>query len=446
MSKRTRNPATTSTNSRGSSSSSRARTLQTAVVVGLTAAFSFYGGLLVGTTSTTATSVLSAGGASSSSSTEKEKEIQARVLAEVRRINSITSAQKVNNDDTASRFPVGVRDFMVGLSVVDRDAFAAAFNLGVPLDESGVQNQEVMILYQSRAALPNDAFAATEAVSQTAIPAISSVDEAVANCDYLNLILTDHTPKERRQCTALMGQYEAFHIQKYMRLPVEKPTVADESDIDPISSITSGNAYSKKMDHTLPLRFVNRGAQSNGRKSTNPPSQEQTMAYWNVLQKYLGNFERMLEELKLILERVADRETNTVIVLVCNFGQSELLLNFVCAAKTRGLDLSHILVFATDVETRDLIAGISSGDGDDIAVFYDATNYGDMPKKAAGRYADKTFMSMMMAKVFCVHTTAWLGYNVLFQDVDVIWYKNPLPYFHDTTAVDKDFDIYFQDE
>jgi len=45
-----------------------------------------------------------------------------------------------------------------------------------------------------------------------------------------------------------------------------------------------------------------------------------------------------------------------------------------------------------------------------------------------------------------------LGYDVLFQDVDVIWYKDPVPYFHptDVAAVESSnnnsFDIYFQDE
>jgi hypothetical protein len=242
------------------------------------------------------------------------------------------------------------------------------------------------------------------------------MEAAVENCDFLNVVLTDHS--SRRQCTALIGQYEAFHIQKYMRLPAE----------------TQG-----KLDSQLPLRLVNRGAQLNGRKSTKPPTREETMAYWAVLQMYLSNLNAVLAELKDIIKAVA--VNNTVIVMVCNFGQSELLMNFVCAARSRGLTVAHILVFATDTETRVLCTGLG------VAVYYDATNYhNDMPKKAAARYADRTFTTMMLAKVFCVHLTTWLGYDVLFQDVDVIWYKDPLPYFQHDAATDKDFDIYFQDE
>ena len=41
-------------------------------------------------------------------------------------------------------------------------------------------------------------------------------------------------------------------------------------------------------------------------------------------------------------------------VVVSNFGQSELLANLVCAAKSRNLDISSILVFTTDMETKKL--------------------------------------------------------------------------------------------
>jgi hypothetical protein len=69
-----------------------------------------------------------------------------------------------------------------------------------------------------------------------------------------------------------------------------------------------------------------------------------------------------------------------------------------------------------------------------------------MPVKAARAYADKTFMDMMAAKVYCVQMVSMLGYDILFQDVDVVWYKNPLPWFHDPTNPHYHFDMYFQDD
>jgi hypothetical protein len=37
-----------------------------------------------------------------------------------------------------------------------------------------------------------------------------------------------------------------------------------------------------------------------------------------------------------------------------------------------------------------------------------------------------------------------LGYDLLFQDVDIVWYRNPLEYFWDTSKPNLDFDIVFQ--
>jgi Nucleotide-diphospho-sugar transferase len=39
-----------------------------------------------------------------------------------------------------------------------------------------------------------------------------------------------------------------------------------------------------------------------------------------------------------------------------------------------------------------------------------------------------------------------LGYDVLFQDIDIVWFKDPLPYFQDKNSPSHAFDIYFQDD
>ena len=63
-------------------------------------------------------------------------------------------------------------------------------------------------------------------------------------------------------------------------------------------------------------------------------------------------------------------------------------------------------------------------------------------------YGDRRFAAMMMAKVNCVHLINHLGYNVLFQDVDLIWFKHPLDFFrqHDPSTPIGSFDMYFQDD
>ena len=65
-----------------------------------------------------------------------------------------------------------------------------------------------------------------------------------------------------------------------------------------------------------------------------------------------------------------------------------------------------------------------------------------MPSEAARSYGDRRFVAMMLAKVLCVHMVSVLGYDFLFQDVDIIWFKDPLEYFRSS----QEFDIYFQDD
>jgi hypothetical protein len=53
---------------------------------------------------------------------------------------------------------------------------------------------------------------------------------------------------------------------------------------------------------------------------------------------------------------------------------------------------------------------------------------------------------MMLAKVYCVHMINALGYDLLFQDVDIVWYRNPVEYFTNDSNPYRDFDMYFQQD
>jgi hypothetical protein len=46
-------------------------------------------------------------------------------------------------------------------------------------------------------------------------------------------------------------------------------------------------------------------------------------------------------------------------------GQSALLMNFACSARRRGFDLGNILVFPSDVETKEIAEGLG------LTTYYD---------------------------------------------------------------------------
>jgi len=53
------------------------------------------------------------------------------------------------------------------------------------------------------------------------------------------------------------------------------------------------------------------------------------------------------------------------VVMVANLGVLELLTNFVCSSRARGLDISNVIVFATDAETREAMASLGVETFDD---------------------------------------------------------------------------------
>jgi len=315
------------------------------------------------------------------------------------------------------RFPTETSRFVSGSMLIKRDDFASSFDMGVPLDKTTPQNSRVLLLYNQESAMPKNRTLLTQAKLAGEVPLAKSALEATENCDFLNVILTDFGPR-RSQCIAIMGQYEAFHIQKFMRLPKEGKHA---------------------VSHEYPLRLVSRGLQANGRISTKVPQKKHSIEYWKTLSPYLANMENVLFRLEPIAKEAAG-SSNTVIVMVCNHGQSELLLNFVCNCKARNLSFSNVLLFATDIETKDLAESLG------MKAFYDEETFGAMPKEAARQYADPKFTKMMMAKIYCVQLLAMLDHDILFQDVDIVWFRNPLEIFHNENHPWYDFDIYFQDD
>ena len=63
-----------------------------------------------------------------------------------------------------------------------------------------------------------------------------------------------------------------------------------------------------------------------------------------------------------------------------------------------------------------------------------------IPRDAAADYADPNYGKVMLSKIFCVHMVNALGHDMLFLDVDIALYRDPLPYFASKTG----FDMYFQ--
>jgi Nucleotide-diphospho-sugar transferase len=55
--------------------------------------------------------------------------------------------------------------------------------------------------------------------------------------------------------------------------------------------------------------------------------------------------------------------------------------------------------------------------------------YSSVSKKPSTDYLDRPFVDMMWYKAFSVYLVLHMKMNVLFQDVDLVWFRDPFPYF-----------------
>lgn len=307
-----------------------------------------------------------------------------------------------------------ISHFVQGLIRVSKDDLMQTFDFGVPPNADS-KGKDALILYNHKRALPSGENVRREARYEDPtkpLPVLSAT-KATENCDTMNVVLMNN-PGDSRQCFALVGgQYQSYHVQRWMRRP----------------------DYFGKLDPKEPLKLTSRAWTASGRQEFPAPTQRQAKMHQEKLQMYLNEADSIKSRLKQLLNKMNQK---TVVVITCNHGQSELLMNFACSARARGFDLKNVLVFPTDIETKEL------ADGMGLATFYEEKLMASIPKKEAGVYGDLIFRSVMFAKVLCVQLVNELGYDLLFQDADVVWYKDPLDYFRDKTL--PEFDMYFQDD
>ena len=305
------------------------------------------------------------------------------------------------NNAGSSLFSKSTSHFVQGLARVSKVDLMETFDFGVPINANS-EGMDALILYNKQAALPSNKEIARGARHEdpTKPLPLLSAETATENCNTMNVVLIDN-PGSTKQCFALVGgQYQSYHVQRWMRRP---------DDHGPLT-------------HTMPLKLTSRAWTAKGKQDFVPPSAKHVKEHQEKLLTYLTEADNIKSRL----------------VLMCNLGQSELLLNFACLARARGFDMKNVVVCPTDLETKELAEGMG------LVTFYEEKLMTLIPKEHSSVYGDNIFASIMFAKVLCVQLVNELGYDLLFQDVDVVWYKSPLDFFHDKSM--PVFDVYFQDD
>lgn len=255
-----------------------------------------------------------------------EQAVKVKVEAILQKRRKIDQGDNHGMDLAESRFGQATAHFALGAARVDKIDFEETFESGVPPDQGNPDSSasEVLLFYNGPKALPN--LRREETVSSNGIPPKLTAVDATTNCQTLHVV---STKSALHQCVALIPRYESFHVDRWMRLG-------------------SGG----KLNEKYPLVPVSRGQNSNGAQQFKTPSKRAAQLNQKRLQTYLEYSPSTLDKLQPLLNQVA--VDNTVVVMVCNRGQADLLVNFACSNRVRGLPLEGILVFCTDPKTFDI--------------------------------------------------------------------------------------------
>jgi len=151
------------------------------------------------------------------------------------------------------------------------------------------------------------------------------------------------------------------------------------------------------------------------------------------MQPFLESFDTTNDGLRSILAARGLKVGDDVVVMVVNDGEADLFFNFACSLSAYGLRhiMRRVLVFSGSAELVPLIKVTGA-----MAVSHES--FGKVSRGASYGYLDSIFVDMMWYKAFSVYLLLRLGYNVLFQDVDLVWFRDPFEYFKRHTRPTKE--------
>mmetsp|Transcript_44879 Transcript_44879/g.108468 ORF Transcript_44879/g.108468 Transcript_44879/m.108468 type:complete len:566 (+) Transcript_44879:184-1881(+) len=330
-----------------------------------------------------------------------------------------------SSSSSSSENSMLTKDFLHGMAWIPREEFVKTFDTGVAIDKAGKtgQNNSVLLLYADHKSLPKG----SAEQNNNPVKMLSNPLEATERCDELQIILS--STKRENRCIAIMenwgGSPHSFRFSRY----------------DDSNQLRLGGRF-----------FDGKGGAARWQK---PPPRPMTHNFWRQLADFLTHYDKTWSALKPIADKVAlaggkgdpnakedGVSRGAITVMVSNYGHAQLLLNFVCAAKSVGFNLDNVLLFAMDQQTYDLAQKLG------LASFYPKHLFdGYTPKKDLEKYSfgDGKFALIMMGKVYSVQLVNDLGYDVLFQDLDVIPLRpDIMDYFYSGRKDAADVDMFFQ--
>lgn len=229
---------------------------------------------------------------------------------------------------------------------------------------------------------------------------------------------------QQENCLAVVYSQDTKHTHNLLRvdqdidiygLSISNP---DPSQIDKYSVKFALNQYNEGK--LWPAGFFRKVPKERGRERTK-----------DKLGTFLTYYHEITEQFEVKMKSHNIQKGDDITVMVLNEGELDLFLNFACSCKLHNIPLSNVLVFAGSPEVITMVEATGA-----MALYH--VGYAAVSKKASVDYLDRVFVDMMWYKAFSVYLVLSHGINVLFQDVDLVWFREPMGYFHKYIADNQD--------
>ena len=136
-------------------------------------------------------------------------------------------------------------------------------------------------------------------------------------------------------------------------------------------------------------------------------------------------------KLQSLLSHINPNDSKPIVLIVFNYGYSYLFFNWACSIEYNQLDIDHEIRNRTVVITTDFKAK-SMLESKGFLVYYPewlgTWILKHIDEKASERFANGPHRWIVSIQIATLNDLVQLGYNVILQDSDIVWNKNPITY------------------
>ncbi len=233
-----------------------------------------------------------------------------------------------------------------------------------------------------------------------------SIDNALQECNsYINPLVS----MKQSVCfaVAFVNDNHAYNLQR-IQLD-EKEKLEEEQEEQSQNKALTKSA--KNIDSNMEYGFFDKVTKNSHR-----------LVFNDFMRQFLSSNSAVRSYASSTLTQHSLHPGDDAIVMIVNEGEIDLFMNYVCSLHINNVTNGvKTVVFVTSPNLMPIVQSIGAHY---IPIYH--KQFAKVSKDANEEYLDQQFGRIMWYKVFSNWLLIDLGYNILYQDVDIIWFQNAL--------------------